>query len=212
MRKRLQRAALSRSGLGMLVLVVLACLCLLWAETEQMGPAPALGWVPLARAGWQGRDLPRLDPVALQSLRPDSYVWREYHKGNEAVQLAILYGQRKSTFHSPGFCLLSEGWNVAEKSVLPVTVGSRKVLFNKLVLQRGGQQVIALYTFLHGNRNTPSWLVHQARLVMARIERRNEEGALVRLIVPVTGSEAGATAVGEEFLSAFFPYITAGGM
>jgi EpsI family protein len=210
MKKRLRGAALSRSGLGMLVLVILACLCLLWAQADRVGKPPTVGRVPLADDGWKGTDLPRLDQVVLQYLQPDSYIWREYRKGDEAVQLAVLYGRRKCTFHSPGFCLLSEGWNITHRSTVPVKIGGQQVIFNEMVLQRRGQKIVALYSFLHGRRSTPSWLVHQGRLLMARFSRRTEEGALVRIIVPVSSSEEGASKTGEEFLTTFFPHIATG--
>jgi EpsI family protein len=191
----------------MLVLVILACLCLIWAQADQPGSPSAVGRVPLADSGWQGKDLPRLDTVALRYLQPDSYIWREYRRADQAVNLTILYGRRKSTFHSPGFCLLSGGWNIVKKGRVSIASGEQSVAFNKLVLQRRGQKIVAVYAFLHGSRHTPSWLVHQGRLVMARISRRHEAGALVRVIVPVTASESRAARTAQEFLSVFYPHV-----
>lgn len=191
----------------MLALTLLACLCLLWAQSDQAGGPAAVGRVPLAAAGWTGEDLPRLDATVLQYLKPDSYIWREYRRGGDAVNFTVLYGRRKSTFHSPGFCLLSEGWNVTQRDTVIVPVGSRSLLFNKMVLERHGQTLVAMYAFLYGNRHTPSWAKHQWRLMMGRITRRQDMGALVRLIVPVIHSEAQAMQTGREFLSTFYPYV-----
>ncbi len=46
-------------------------------------------------------------------LQPDAYLGRIYRRTDGyPVDLSFVFGHRKQTFHSPGFCLLGGGWNI----------------------------------------------------------------------------------------------------
>jgi len=188
--------------LGMVLVTGLLVLLAGRAPTNAARPQPA---VPLASGGWRGHDLPRLSRAALDMLVPQAYVWREYRRGNDVVLFTVLYGRDKRTFHSPGFCLLGEGWNTIGRASKPIHSAVGDVLFNGLVIQRGHQQAVVMYSFFEGRRSTPSLIAHQARLLADRVLRRRETGALVRVVTPVTTTAPRAEAVAAEFLSEFIP-------
>ena len=159
--------------------------------------------IPLRLAGWQGRDLGPFDNVTLAMLRPDAYLNREYVRRDGApIQLAIVFGHRKTTFHSPGFCLLGGGWNITDKSRLRFRPrgGGRPITVNRFLLTREGRQAVVLYYYLEGRRSTASWVVHQAYLAWDRARGERPVGALVRLAVPVGSDASAATERGMQLL------------
>jgi len=204
--------SLDRRCLVMLALL-LAAQAALWA----MRPAPASGItvrtdrIPLRIADWRGRDLGPFDRVTLDMLQPDGYLNRQYADADGwPVQLAVVCGHRKNTFHSPGFCLLGGGWNITDKSRLGFRPAGadRSIAVNRFLLERDGAQAVVLYYYLAGGgRATPSWVAHQAYLAWDRAHRRRGEGALVRLIVPVASDPGAATRHGLDLLRLLHPYF-----
>jgi EpsI family protein len=188
--------------LAMVLVTGLLVLLAGWAPTGATRPEPT---VPLASGGWSGHDLPRLSKAALDMLVPQAYVWREYGRGKDIVLFTVLYGRDKRTFHSPGFCLLGEGWNTIGRGRKRVHSAAGDLVFNSLVIQRGQQQALVMYSFFQGRRSTPSLISHQARLLADRVLRRRETGALLRVVTPVTTTTRRAEAVAAEFLSEFIP-------
>jgi len=165
--------------------------------------------VPLRIGEWRGRDLGPLERGTLEMLQPDDYLNREYVSAHGLpAYLAVIYGHRKTTFHSPGFCLLGGGWNIVEKSRLQLaTAGRSRIEVNRFLLVRGDQQAVVLYYYLQGKRSSASWVTHQLYLVMDRARQRSSAGALVRLTVPVVSDAATATGQGADLLARLAPHV-----
>jgi EpsI family protein len=202
---------LDRRSLAMLVLL-LAAQGGAWVTRPLAGPTYALqiGTIPLRLPDWRGRDLGRFDAVTLDMLKPDAYLNREYVAADGfPAYLAVIYGHRKNSFHSPGFCLLGGGWNIVSKSRVEFRArGGDPVLANRFVLARQDQQAVVIYYYITANhRANPSWVMHQAYLVGDRLARGQAVGALVRLTVPVATDAESATGRGLSLLSAVHPSL-----
>jgi EpsI family protein len=204
--------SLDKRCLGMLALLLGAQLAL-WAMRPAPGSsiAPPVQRIPLHIAGWRGRDLGPFDRVTLDMLRPDAYLNREYAGADGLpVHLAVICGHRKTTFHSPGFCLLGGGWNIADKSRLqfrPVG-GGGPITVNRFLLSREGADAVVLYYYLAGHhRTTASWVAHQAYLAWDRAHRQPAVGALVRVTVPVASDRSAATRRGIDLLRTLHPSL-----
>jgi len=203
--------SLDKRCLGMLA-VLLGAQLALWVVRPAPGSSIALPMerIPLRIADWRGRDLGPFDRVTLNMLRPDAYLNREYVGADGLpAHLAIICGHRKTTFHSPGFCLLGGGWNITDKSRLQFRpLGGGPITVNRFLLNREGAEAVVLYYYLAGHhRATASWVAHQAYLAWDRAHRQRAVGALVRLTVPVESDPSAATRRGIDLLRLLHPSL-----
>jgi EpsI family protein len=159
--------------------------------------------VPLAVGDWRGRQADPFDQTTLDLLQPDAYLNRVYERFDGAsLMLTVVYGHHKSTFHSPGFCLLGGGWSIIAKSVVaaPASPGGRSLQVNRFLLQRRDERTVVLYCYLYRGGAATSWARFQGRLLADRLRGGPGAGALVRLVIPAEGEGAAATALGLGFL------------
>ena len=202
--------ALDKRCLPMLI-VLLGGQLVAWATRPMPVPDAALpvSKVPVRAAGWSGQDLGPYDDLTMKMLAPDAYLNREYVSADGLrVHLAAIYGHRKTTFHSPGFCLLGGGWNITSKSRLAFRAGAGDAIpVNRFILNREGHEAVVLYYYIEDHRATTSWVKHQAYLAWDRVRRGRAAGALVRLTVPVTASPEQATQRGLGLLKALHPSL-----
>jgi len=149
--------------------------------------------------------------MTLDMLQPDDHVNRVYTDADGmTAQLAVIFGHRKTTFHSPGFCLLGGGWNIVAKSRVAFrSAGGQAVEVNRFLLTREGRQAVVLYYYLEGGRSSTSWVKHQSYLVWDRMRGRPPAGALVRLTLPVGLDAAAATRRGILLLRLLHPHVAA---
>jgi EpsI family protein len=162
-----------------------------------------------------GKDID-LDKVSISELDPDDYLWRVYtrpysYRGTLypiPLDFLVVYGHKKQTFHSPGFCLPGGGWQIVSKSDAPVDADGLPMPMNLFQIQREikGQQAkqVVLYCFVQGDRATSSLVAHNVNLLRARIRHQRPTGALVRVIVPVVTTEDEAIGRGKEFISRIY--------
>ena len=169
---------------------------------------PDLSRVPLVLQDWQGTERGALDGDSLEMLDPDAYLLREYTRSDGyPVDLSILFGYRKTTFHSPGFCLLGGGWNILRKArrSLDLGDGGGEVLANEFLLQRGGEQRMVLYWYVSHGATTPSFMQFRYHLLRNRVLRRPTWGALIRVSAPIAGSQEEAAKASEDLLREIHP-------
>jgi EpsI family protein len=196
--------------------VLLAAQAGAWAVRSSSGPSrngerPAVRaeQVPLRVGAWRGRDLGPFDDLTMDQLRPDAYVNREYRAADGSLaHLAVVFGHRRTSFHSPGFCLLGSGYNIVAKSRLTLRprVGNPTAV-NRFVLTRGGDEGVVLYYYVQGQRATASWVAHRLYLVEDRMRGEPAPGALVRLTLPARPDAGAATERGLRFLRSLHPFV-----
>jgi EpsI family protein len=183
---------------------------LAWGLQRSASAAPSIrpdfSRVPMRVAAWQGRDMGPLDRTSQEMLHPDAYMGRVYvREDGYPVDLAVVFGHEKETFHSPGFCLLGGGWNIIQKSRRSVNAGTRgRLLANEFRLQRRDERRVVLYWYASYRETTPSWVALQYRLLRNRVLGRPTGGALIRVTAPVGESEEAASRVAEELIRALY--------
>ncbi|MCS6950871.1 MAG: EpsI family protein [bacterium] len=171
------------------------------------------GQVPNTIAGFRMVEQHDLDDLSKQMLTPDAYIVRSY--ANEAgypVNVLVIYGHRKNTFHSPGYCLPGGGWAIQKKSIehIPVVAPDGreyKAAMNRFLLQKGEQRQVVFYCFVEGGRVTPSIFKHNWYLLQDRLLHRPAMGALLRIIVPVADNEEGAADIARAFARELVPIV-----
>jgi EpsI family protein len=164
--------------------------------------------VPMRVGDWKGRDLGSLDRTSQTMLQPDAAIVRLYRDrvGREA-ELTVVYGHKKTAFHSPGECLLGGGWNIIAKQRARLALRGRPVVVNRFLIQKENRRAVVIYAYAQGERVTPSWVKHQLYLAGDRARGGLAMGALVRVILPVQGSEAATDEAGLRFMATALPSV-----
>ncbi len=156
---------------------------------------------PLQLGDWQGRRS-YVDEAIFRRLGRPEYVEAVYAKPGEgelSLWLAYYGSQKKlqgGGYHSPQYCLPGAGWKITHQEVIEVVPGK---WVNYLVIEQAGAQQVVFYWFIKSGR----WLAseYELRLYMGLdglLQRRND-GALVRLMIPVQKDPAAARRQLEEF-------------
>jgi EpsI family protein len=162
--------------------------------------------------GWKTRDVP-FRPEDLKVLQPDSTLLREYRSPRgELVELAVIAGHRKRSVHTPGFCMLSSGFEQVAQQEITMPVAGRRVpaVRSVWVDSRTKLPIVVTYFFTDGQLVTGSLVHFQYAQLMERFKSRIPLGALVRVIVPITSSQAAAEQLTDEFADAVLPGVLEG--
>ena len=189
---------------------VTAFLVVAWHVTDRPRPVAEvdLSVVPMQVGGWHAKDLGPLDRVSEEMLQPDAFMDRVYVRSGYPVDVTVVYGHAKNTFHSPGFCLLGGGWNITSKSKRSLDAGEgMEVLANEFALQRQDDRRVVLYWYVSEGEATPSWVTFQYRLLRNRLLSRSTSGALVRVTAPVGESEDAASGSAAELIHSLYPRL-----
>lgn len=180
------------------------------AQTEHGAAwsSPNLSSVPASFGGWRSENR-QLDAVSRSLLEPDAVLWRTYvDPAGVPLDFLVVYGHRKKTFHSPGFCLPGGGWEIVSKRTVNLDLqggNPRRVCANLFEIQNQGRRQIALYWFAHRGGTTPSLIRHNLGLMCSRVAHQRATGALVRVLVPVLTTEDDAIRRAVLFLKRVYP-------
>lgn len=201
--------------------IVLAMFLLAWgmvvyarqAENRVVTFPIDTGQVPNILAGFRMTEQQDLDDLSKQMLTPDAYIVRNYaNESGYPVNVLVIYGHQKNTFHSPGYCLPGGGWAIQKKEIESVPVvapdGRRyEAEMNRFLLQKNEQKQVVLYCFIEGGRVTPSIFRHNWYLLQDRLLHRPAMGALLRIIVPVADNEEQAAEIARSFARELVPIV-----
>jgi EpsI family protein len=172
-----------------------------------------------------GGDTP-LDDKTLAVLGVDDYINRTYRvlppqagshetESREAVGLYIGYyaSQRQGeAIHSPQNCLPGSGWQPVSAARTTLDTGSGAIPINRYVVQRGLDRQVVLYWYQGRGRVVANEYVNKFWLMLDQGRLHRSNGALVRLVVPVTGTDAAAlasaSASADQFARAMYPRLS----
>jgi len=151
--------------------------------------------VPMRLVDMPGRDT-ALTSEEIQTVGMSAYLLRRYghHLESEGADFSLYVGYYASqtqgrTIHSPKNCLPGAGWEPlgSSKAVLATAEGS--VTVNRYLIQNGTDRAVVLYWYQgRGRVEASEYAVKWNLLRDAAMLGRTEE-ALVRVAVPVLGTE-----------------------
>jgi EpsI family protein len=167
-------------------------------------PAQVLDWT-------QAAEYP-IEPEVQAVLRADDTLNRTYAAAGERVQpnlfVAFFRSQQAGQApHSPKNCLPGSGWEQIKSGMISFAVPGRTELIevNRYIVQRGENKSMVLYWYQSHGRVVASEYWSKIYLVLDAIRSHRSDTALVRVVVPVIGSdEAGAERTATEFVKATF--------
>lgn len=181
------------------MLLALGAVVTLGIDTQRsMGlRAPLAASVParLASHGSQDVEIPE-DERRVAGM--SDYLMRVYRPATAAAAGAYAfsvyvgyYGSQTQgkTIHSPRNCLPGAGWEALTSSRVAVAAPGGPVTVNRYLLQNKGQRALVLYWYQgRGRVEANEYRVKWHLLRDSALRGRSDE-ALVRVIVPLTGSE-----------------------
>lgn len=181
--------------------------------------APLQETVPGRLAGAEGRDVAIAD-AELQVAGVDDYLFRTYHPAAGGSTRAAaagfsvyvgFYGSQTQgrTIHSPKNCLPGAGWEALASREVQLATAAGVVPVNRYILKREDEQALVLYWYQgRGRVQANEYRVKLDLLRDSALRQRSDE-ALVRVVVPITGSEEEAFEVASRAAAELVPAVNA---
>jgi EpsI family protein len=180
---------------------------------EVIPPVPAWSQFPAVAGSWTAvTDFP-LEQDVLDKLQPDDYLNRNYstENGGKLANLFVGYFNTRRNGrapHSPQWCLPGAGWKSLSTKRVSIPVGDSTLPANEYLVEKGMDQELVLYWYHQGTRTVANEVVAQMYSLPDLILHLRTDTALVRIIVPVPGTDSQAavnTAVG--FAKIVYPLV-----
>lgn len=147
---------------------------------------------PTQLGAWQGRDIP-IDPKVREVLGNGDFMERFFTQpGTPPADVFIAYfpTQRTGdTIHSPKNCLPGAGWVPLSSDVIHFQGGNRTFEANRVVIAKGQQKQLTIYWYEAHGRSVASEYWAKFYLVADSIRMHRSDGALVRLMTPISQFE-----------------------
>jgi EpsI family protein len=191
------------------------------STAEVTPPRKSLRELPLRFDRWQGREEPAFSADILAVLGVDEYVSRTYGAAREpglGLYVGFYQSQRQGdTMHSPLNCMPGAGWlpvkqDRATFDVTPADGGSQRITVNQFVIQKGLDRQLVQYWYQSHGRVVASEYTSKVYMIMDAIRLNRTDGAMVRVITPITGDRAGdesaAIRRATDFVQGLFPALT----
>jgi EpsI family protein len=163
---------------------------------------------------WSGKKQ-CLEKMYLDALELNDYLLSDYRNSRgEVVNAYVAYSDFQSkgkASHSPATCLPGSGWELKEPVKIAVTDGSgRTVTINRTLMVMGSERRLVYYWFDQRGRTLTD--LYQIKLfnVVDSITLNRTDGALIRLITPLTANESPEVAEVrlEDFFRQFNPELS----
>jgi EpsI family protein len=154
--------------------------------------------LPYVLGSWKGEDHP-LQPQIVQAVNVNDYANRLYFdRADATVQLYIGYydSQRTgTTIHSPKNCLPGSGWDPIRSGYAEIfLLAGKAITVNEYVIQQDQDKQLVFYWYQGRGRVIASEYSAKFWMVADAISRNRTDGALVRLITPMSDGEVNARA------------------
>lgn len=178
--------------------------------------APLTEAIPQQIDGLQARDL-QLSEAEVAAAGVTTYLARVYEAtdttGPDSSRFATLYigyydrQTQGRTIHSPKNCLPGSGWEPLTSAPAAITVGNEQIMVNRYLIQKGRERALVLYWYQGRGRVAHNEYLVKWDLVRDAALRQRSDEALVRIVIPVTGSEEDAFEQASRFTTTLVPAI-----
>ncbi len=153
---------------------------------------------PRRMGSWQqtGADQ-QFDNETLSVLRASDYLLRDYRgdDGRVANFYVGYYASQRdgATYHSPLNCLPGSGWVMSEPAKITIRpTGREPFIANRYLIQNGSQKELLIYWYQGRGRSVASEYWGKIYTVLDSVRLRRSDGAMVRVVTPVSQSEPAA--------------------
>jgi EpsI family protein len=159
----------------------------------------------------------QFDSETMSILRASDYLLRDYRGDDGRVAnfyVGYYVSQREgATYHSPLNCLPGSGWVMGDPAKITIRPSGREpFIANRYLIQNGGQKELLIYWYQGRGRSVASEYWGKIYTVLDSVRLRRSDGAMVRVMTPVSQSEPAAleaasdlAAKASTFLPEFIP-------
>jgi exosortase D (VPLPA-CTERM-specific) len=168
---------------------------------------------PTHLADWQGH-VSTLDLATEQALKFDDYILADYNQpGGKTVNLYVAYyaSQRTSESpHSPIVCLPGGGWLITLLERRTFSSGGVDYPYNRVIIEDGKNRDLVYYWFSERGRAVADEYLAKWYLLTDSVTKNRTDGALIRLITPLSPNEPEAAADQrlQSFMEVALPRMT----
>lgn len=198
------------------VLVAQAVVFYTLSHGEAVLATQPLSAFPRQIGSWQMVSEGVVEPEIRAVINADDYLTRDYasHSSRLPANLFIEYFQTQRTGrtpHTPKNCLPGTGWVAASAAIVPLTVPGepQPVPVNRYVVAKGENKSLVMYWYQSHGRVVASEYKAKMYTVADALRFNRTDTAMVRVVVPIDGSEEEASAAAVSFIKAFFGQLRA---
>jgi EpsI family protein len=139
----------------------------------------------------------QFDNQTVAVLRASDYLLRNYRAADGRVvnfYVGYYLSQRDgATYHSPLNCLPGAGWVMNEPGTITITPkGRAPFVANRYLIQNGLHKELLIYWYQGRGRAIASEYWGKVYTVVDSVRLRRSDGAMIRIMTPVDGSESNA--------------------
>jgi EpsI family protein len=149
---------------------------------------------PEQLGAWQKSGDQVIDEPTMKVLRATDYLLRDFRRADgETANFYVGYyaSQRDgASYHSPLNCLPGSGWMLSEPGKVSIArPNGSSFVANKYVIQNGDYRSLMIYWYQGRGRAVASEYWGKIFTIIDSVRLRRSDGALVRVTVPIAGSE-----------------------
>ena len=149
----------------------------------------------------------RFDAQTVSVLRASDYLLRGYRLGNDkyaSLYVGYYASQRDgASYHSPLNCLPGSGWRMTKPALVTIGLPDGKAFVaNKYEIENGNARELMIYWYQGRGRFIANEYWGKIYTVLDSVSLRRSDAAMVRVTVPITGSETAALESAREFAAA----------
>jgi EpsI family protein len=172
--------------------------------------AGSLAALPTEIDGWSGEDQ-GFEDVVYDELAADDTLVRKYTRddGETVWFLIIFHENERYGAHDPLVCYRSQGWEILDQGLTPLTMQGRDFDANWILVEKGTERRLAVFWwYTAGNLATADRDVFMSRMATSGIVSNVTFGAFVRASAVVRGDGVReAMAVLEHFSEGALRYL-----
>jgi EpsI family protein len=187
------------------------CLLLGAGNTQQvaMPLAAPLATLPREIQGYASIDR-EISAAEQRAAGMSSYVFRAFGDSTLAFSVYVGYYDRQvqgKTIHSPKNCLPGAGWQVVAAAEESIGGQRGPIPVNRHMLVNSGQKAVVYYWYQGRGRVESNEYRVKLQLLRDSALRGRSEEALVRVVVPVVGTETDAVALARRVSAQLVPEV-----
>jgi len=139
----------------------------------------------------------QFDNQTVAVLRASDYLLRNYRAADGRIvnfYVGYYVSQRDgATYHSPLNCLPGAGWVMNDPGTITITPeGRAPFVANRYLIQNGHHKELLVYWYQGRGRAIASEYWGKVYTVVDSVRRRRSDGAMIRIMTPIDGSESKA--------------------
>jgi EpsI family protein len=177
-----------------LLLAATALLLHMRPAADRNPPSEPLSQLPINIAGWTGINQ-QFDKDTLDVLGAGDVLTRAYIQGGQPASIGLFIGYFPSqrtgqTIHSPKNCLPGAGWVFESSTSVDLTdVNGKPHRVGEYIITNAATKQFVIYWYQAHGRSVASEYMAKIYMVVDAIRTNRTDGALVRVITPISSSE-----------------------